>query len=331
MVTATPEKQAELQAAEPESTVEDQKTTPAKERPPILSGAAGLQLSSLDDIFRMADWIANSDFAPKDYRGKVENCVVAIEYGMELGLQPMAAIQNIAVVNGRPTLWGDAVPALCMKRADLFDHSKYRCFMEGTEGADDWAAVCECRRIGAEVTRRSFSVKDAKKAGLWGKGTYTSYPAIMLTNRARTFALRHAFPDVLKGMHTADEIDPKMAAEQALNDIDVPATNEALRASMSKKPDAKPAPESPPAPANETTTNGEPPPDDGKASDSEIQCAELLAEWNELAKGVDGAILTPALKGAGIKGVLSVKKCTDPKALEKAIENLKVAVVPAST
>ena len=324
MATA-PTQQAAGSPASEATTVGEQKKTPAQERPPVLSGAAGLQLTSLDDIFRMADWIANSDFAPKDYRGKVENCVVAIEYGMELGLQPMAAIQNIAVVNGRPTLWGDAVPGVCMKRADLFDQSKYRCFFEGEEGTDSWTAVCECRRIGAEVTRRTFSVKDAKRAGLWGKGTYTSYPDIMLTNRARTFALRHAFPDVLKGMHTADEIDPGMAAERALADIDIPKTNAAIRDEMSK-----PAPEPPPPPANETTTQGQPPPKDQPMTESEIQGSEtrnkMRLEWFDLAPKVGTKKALEILNNNGIKSALALKKCTDTNQISAALEEVKVAV-----
>ena len=323
MATETAPQSLGDSAASTTSNVDDEKKTPAKERPPVMAGPAGLQLTSLDDIFRMADWIANSDFVPKDYRGKVENCVVPIEYGMELGLQPMSAIQNIAVVNGRPTLWGDAVPALCMKRVDLFDHSKYRCFMEGTEGTDDWAAVCECRRIGAEVTRRTFSVKDAKKASLWGKGTYSSYPAIMLMNRARTFALRHAFPDVLKGMHTADEIDPALAAERALANIDEPATNAALRAAMSK-PKAEP-PKSEAAEPDEPAEQDEAPPPEEDVDDLKA----LKVDISRLIDECDMARLNVAdiFKTTVIAGRLKYRKCEDVASLTDARDALRAALM----
>ena len=62
--------------------------------------------------------IARSDLAPKDYKGKPENVAVAIAMGMELGVSPMQAIQGIAVINGRPSVWGDLMLALCRSHPD---------------------------------------------------------------------------------------------------------------------------------------------------------------------------------------------------------------------
>jgi hypothetical protein len=72
---------------------------------------------------------------------------------------------------------------------------------------DNMVATCTAKRRGYEKpTVVRFSVADAKKAGLWGKsGPWTQYPRRMLQLRARGFALRDAFPDVLKGLVTAEE------------------------------------------------------------------------------------------------------------------------------
>jgi hypothetical protein len=78
-------------------------------------------------------------------------------------------------------------------------------------------AVCQTSRKGkdANVVGR-FSVADAKRAGLWGKsGPWTQYPRRMLQLRARGFALRDAFPDVLKGLVTAEEAQDYPATEAA--------------------------------------------------------------------------------------------------------------------
>jgi hypothetical protein len=164
--------------------------------------ARGLALQSFDDAYRFAKMVSASEFAPKDFRGKPESCLLAIQHGSEVGLSPMQSLQSIAVINGRPTIWGDAALAL-VQSSPVCEY--VREYIDG-EG-DSLTAVCEAKRRGypAPTTVR-FSVADAKKAGLWGKtGPWTQYPARMLTLRARGFALRNAFADALRGLITAEE------------------------------------------------------------------------------------------------------------------------------
>jgi hypothetical protein len=164
--------------------------------------AGGLALQSFDDAFRFAKMVAASEFAPKDFRGKPESCLLAIQHGAEIGLSPMQSLQNIACINGRPAIWGDAALALVV--------GSHVCeyVTEGVDGeGDKMVAMCFAKRRGYEkATIVRFSVEDAKKAGLWGKsGPWTQYPKRMLQLRARGFALRDAFPDVLRGLVTAEE------------------------------------------------------------------------------------------------------------------------------
>ena len=164
--------------------------------------STGLALATFDDAFRFATMVAKSEFAPKDFRGKPESCLLAIQHGSEIGLSPMQSLQNIACINGRPAIWGDAALALCLA-SPVCDGIHET--MEGD--GDNMTAVCKTSRKGkdANIVAR-FSVADAKKAGLWGKqGPWTQYPKRMLQLRARGFALRDAFPDVLKGLVTAEE------------------------------------------------------------------------------------------------------------------------------
>lgn len=162
----------------------------------------GLALQTFDDAMRFGKLIAESEFPPKDFKGKPASCVLAIQHGAEIGLGPMQAIQSIAVINGRPTIWGDAALALVMA-SPVCEYVK-----ETIEGdADQAVATCTAKRKGypdAVVSR--FSMADAKRAGLAGKqGPWAQYPKRMLQLRARGFALRDAFPDVLKGLVTAEE------------------------------------------------------------------------------------------------------------------------------
>jgi len=146
--------------------------------------------------------LADSEFAPKDFRGKPASCVLAVQHGAEIGLGPMQSIQSIAVINGRPTIWGDAAMALVMA-SPVCEYVRERIEGDG----DQAVAICEAKRRGyPAATVSQFRVADAKRAGLWGKGgPWTQYPLRMLQLRARGFALRDAFPDVLRGLVTAEE------------------------------------------------------------------------------------------------------------------------------
>src|SRR5690606_3001791 len=92
---------------------------------------------------------------------------------------------------------------------------------------DSRVAYCETRRRGEDdPVRRSFSVDDAKRAGLWqtkeivkkrkkdgsfyeaaNDSPWFKYPQRMLQMRARAWCLRDVYPDVLKGMHSREEVE----------------------------------------------------------------------------------------------------------------------------
>ena len=122
-----------------------------------------------------------------------------MQWGAEIGLQPLQAMQNIAVINGRPSIWGDAMLAL-VRSSGLLDYIRKELSEDGT------TATCTVKRKNEEPAVSTFSIEDAKKAGLAGKqGPWTQYPKHMLKLRARSYALRDVFPDVLKGMAIAEE------------------------------------------------------------------------------------------------------------------------------
>jgi len=168
----------------------------------ITAPARGLALASFDDAFRFSKIVANTEFAPKDFRGKPEACMLAIQHGSEIGLSPMQALQSIAVVNGRPSVYGDTALAVVMG-SPVCEFVRERIEGDG----DQMVAICEAKRKCYERANVvTFSVADAKKAGLWGKsGPWTQYSRRMLQMRARGFCLRDTFPDVLRGLVTVEE------------------------------------------------------------------------------------------------------------------------------
>lgn len=166
---------------------------------PTLQTGMAIVPRDFDEAWRFADMISKSELAPKDFRGKPTNTMAAIMMGLEVGLSPMQAIQNIAVINGRPSLWGDAMLAVCQR------HQAYEGIKESFDEAT-MTATCTVKRVGEEPHTQTFSQKDAELAGLWGKqGPWTQYPKRMIQVRARSFALRDKFADALRGLNSAEE------------------------------------------------------------------------------------------------------------------------------
>lgn len=152
-----------------------------------------------EQALKFSEMMSKSNLVPKEFVGNAGNIMVAVQWGMELGLQPMQAMQNIAVINGRPSLWGDSVMALA-RSSSLCEYI--------IEEDDGKTATCRAKRKGqdAEIVG-TFSMEDAQKAGLANKsGPWTQYPKRMRQMRARAFCLRDAFPDVLRGMPIAEEL-----------------------------------------------------------------------------------------------------------------------------
>lgn len=192
---------------------------------------AGVSIRNLDDLMRMADLIRHTGLAPDGF-DTTEKVAVAIQTGLELGVAPMAALRGICVINGRPAIWGDLGTSLVL-RSGLLEGRDERWEGEG----DELTAICSLKRKGmpSPIVGR-FSVADAKQAvqktrngskSLWEKDTYQSYPKRMLMWRARSWAYRDGFSDVLNGMSFAEEVqdtDPREVVDetppQVIEDLD---------------------------------------------------------------------------------------------------------------
>jgi hypothetical protein len=184
--------------------------------PALVAGAtpAAIVPTTLEDAFRVAKFIHASGLAP--YKSTPESILIVLMKGLEVGLKPMAAMEGIAVINNRATIWGATLLGIVRASGMLED------LQETFEGkdvlADDFKAVCKVKRRGeTHHTTAEFSVADAKLAGLkrmrsgsWEEARNDSpwhkYPKRMLQMRAR-IALRDAFSDILGGMIMREEAD----------------------------------------------------------------------------------------------------------------------------
>ncbi len=156
---------------------------------------------SMAEVIQFAEIASKTNLVPDHFRGKADDCFLAIQGGMELGLGPFQALQGSAIINGRYSLYGDHLIGLV--QAD-----RTRCkYIHETFVEETTTAYCETQRVGdpdSYVTK--FSKEDAVKARLWGKpGPWADYPKRMLQMRARAFCLRDKYSDILKGIPIAEE------------------------------------------------------------------------------------------------------------------------------
>lgn len=209
--------------------VSDNVTTLPIPAPKLHAGAklTAIVPRDLEETYRLAKAVSVSGLAPKGMNSP-EQVMVAIMHGLEVGLPPMQAIQRIAVINGRPSIWGDAVPALLLSKG-----FKIRERIEGT--SEHAVAHCTVVRPDGEEIERTFSVADARKAGLWGKpGPWTNHPMRMLQMRVRGFAARDGAADALSGLYLAEEasdiveVKARKSSAQAKRDGDDKQHNELL-------------------------------------------------------------------------------------------------------
>lgn len=158
--------------------------------------------STFEEANKLALTLSESSIVPADFRNQPGNVLIAMQMGHDVGLSPTQALQSIAVINGRPSIWGDAIPAI------IKNHPAYE-WMKETYDEEKYIATCEMKRKGEKTTTiQSFSWNDAVVAGLVDKkgSLYKKYPKRMLQMRARSWAARDCFPDALKGLSVAEEM-----------------------------------------------------------------------------------------------------------------------------
>lgn len=190
---------------------------------------------SVEEIFRVAKGVVQSGLAPYALTGKVDNAdqmnkaisavATTIMSGAELGLPPMVSLRSFTVINGRPALYGDGLINVIRrsKMAKRLDVG----FIPGKDAelGDDGRGYCEAERADTgEVKRVEFSIRQARRAGLWqdeamverdvwgeqrgqkvrkmvpNDSPWFRYPERMLGWRAAGFCLRELFGDVLGGI-----------------------------------------------------------------------------------------------------------------------------------
>lgn len=179
------------------STPSTEVARPAPTPAPKPRVAVGRPQGDLEETFRLAQALAQSNLLPSALKGKPSDVLVSVLYGQELGIAPMQAIQSIYVVQGRPTISAQLWVALARRaghKVRVIEETSATCTVEVERGDDP-----------GHPTRVTYTLDQAKQAGLASKDVWKSHPAAMLYARAVSTACRRACPEIALGF--GDEVE----------------------------------------------------------------------------------------------------------------------------
>lgn len=148
---------------------------------------------------QIAASLAQTSFVPASLRGKPQDITAAILAGQELGLQPMASLRSMDVIQGTPALRAHAMRGLVQSRGhsvQVVESTTTKCVMRGRRhGEDEWQEV-------------EWDLERAAMLGLVGKAEWKKQPKTMLLARATGEVCRLIASDVLYAMpYAAEELD----------------------------------------------------------------------------------------------------------------------------
>jgi hypothetical protein len=155
----------------------------------------------------IAKSLAHTSFVPASLRGKPQDVTAAILAGQELGLQPMASLRSMDVIQGTPALRAHAMRGLVQSKGhsvQVLESTPDLCKMRGRrKGEDEWQEV-------------TWTIKRATDLGLTGKSEWKKQPQTMLVARATGEICRLIAADVLFAMpYAAEELDRSESAPAA--------------------------------------------------------------------------------------------------------------------
>lgn len=208
----------EMEVEKKELTTTEHEKTPQAQAPKVsavihVNEHNYLDAATLEGRYRLASAFYKGGMVPKSYKSP-EQVFAALEFARELGLKPLSALRNIAMINGSPSVWGDLPLALVRQSGLLFSihefwfdkQYKQISFKNQNLNAAIFGAICITKRVNQEVGYETwFTMDDAKAANLLGKDSpWKTYTRRMLQMRARSQNLKDQFPEVLYQLPIAE-------------------------------------------------------------------------------------------------------------------------------
>lgn len=179
--------------------------------------------SAFESAQRMAKALASSSLVPKEYRGDVANCLIAMEVASRIGVSVLPAMQNLYIIQGKPS-WSSSFLIASVNASGRFTPLRYE--WAGEPGQPSWACRAKARSkedgemcVGAWITWEMANKEGwTKKSG----SKWLTMPEQMFQYRAAAFWQRAFCPEISIGFHTTEEVQD-VYASTAPAGVDLPA------------------------------------------------------------------------------------------------------------
>lgn len=190
-----------------------EKATLKQEIAEIKIGPKGFELGNMSQLVTMLEVTLRSGLAPSGCK-TLSDAIIRTQHGMSVGLDPMRALQSVYVVNGRPCLWGSAIPGIILSSGKC---KLWKVEVVG-EGEKMLARVTTERSDVAGENIYEFSMQDAILAGLPNKNpTWKSYPKDHLRHKAVARAASGLYGDLMSGLGVVEDMQDAIDVEATVD------------------------------------------------------------------------------------------------------------------
>lgn len=163
--------------------------------------------NSVEKLMEMASMLSKSTIVPMSYQNRPENCFIALDMSQRMGTSVMVIMQNLYVIQGKPSFSGQAIASLILA-SPKFKNVEVN--YVGQEGSDKWGAYITADRTsnGKQLNGGTITIEISKKEGWYQKtgSKWQTMPEIMLAYRAYTWFGRVYCPELLMGMQSSEEV-----------------------------------------------------------------------------------------------------------------------------
>ena len=171
--------------------------------------------------YQMAKGLSQSTLVPQQFQNNAANCLIALEQSNRLNISPMAVMQNLYIVQGKPSFSSSFIIGL-INASGKYDMELQ--FDEEEKDGKPYACTCWTEKDGRKVTGIKITMDMAEKEG-WSKkngSKWVTIPQVMLRYRAASFFARMNCPELSIGLYSKEELDdftPIKKGKATLNDV----------------------------------------------------------------------------------------------------------------
>ena len=170
------------------------------------SGSIYANIEAFNDAEQIAKALSSAGLVPEVYKKNIPNTMIALEMAARIGVSPIQVMQNLDVIKGKPS-WRSSFIIAALNSCGRFTPIRFH--FEGDEKTEEYGcrAVAKDYKTGDEIKGPLVTMKMVKAEGWYDKlgSKWQTMPELMFQYRAAAFFGRLHAPDILNGMHSAEE------------------------------------------------------------------------------------------------------------------------------